>query len=155
MTTVPTYLHPTRWQGIVMAKAQEVVAQEPLIDELTTSFDDAVSMFQSAGMLDEVVSADITEKDELCGVPLLITQWKTGKDETYGTPWVVVLGITKDNKSFVITDGSQGIAKQLFAMEASTGRRSGILCKNGLNRSDYTYKDGKGNEIPASTYYLS
>lgn len=138
------------------AEEASVAIAEPIVDVLNlASFEDALRVFESVGVV-ETETYEITDKAELVNVPFIITEWKYGKEMKYGeTPWVVCEGITKDDKRFLFTDGSTGIAQQLVDILEAKGRSKGILVGRGLVRSDYTYMDESGKEIPATTYYLS
>lgn len=140
--------------------AQDISVAEPMVDiESIDSFDQAIRAFDSVGLV-EIDGFDIVDKDALVGIMILITEWRLGKESNYqnenGEPneFVVIQGITYDDKRFLITDGGVGILPQLRRIAERTGRTKGILLKTGLTKSEYTYTDDKGRKAPAVTYYL-
>ena len=136
----------------------EVSNTEPIVDALAVrSFQDAVQQFGGADQLVAAEGFDIKTKDELIGVPMLITRISEGKDQKYGQPFLIVEGITATDKSFLFTDGSTGVQDELRAlMYKNNGRTAGFILENGLSKSEYTYKDPSDNkDKPAVTFHIA
>ena len=126
-----------------------------------SSFDDALALMRetygdSAIALASEVLGDgfaLTDnKDQLCGVGLAFISWLKS-DGDFGD-FLAARVVTEDGRKFVITDGSTGIYQQLMTFAQERGRMGGLVAKNGLRRSDYTYTDSEGKERPAVTYYI-
>lgn len=94
----------------------------------------------------------LENKDQLCGVPMLIMAWDFHMGD-HGE-FVSAKVVTKDNNKFIVNDGSSGLRDQLMAYSAKTGSQTNLFCDKGLRRSDYKYTDEDGTEKPATTYYL-
>lgn len=97
------------------------------------------------------------DKRRLVGVPLFVMEWKFSESEDYQSEFVIARVVAEKNGrtvKAVITDGSTGICKQLKSYTDRTGKTAGLLVRNGLRASEYTYRDGNGKEIPATTYYF-
>jgi hypothetical protein len=73
---------------------------------------------------------------------------------------MVITKDTIDGKDhFVINDGSTGIFQQVTGMISRSGRKSGILCPNGLRGSTYDKEiydpfEETTKTIEATTYYV-
>lgn len=119
-------------------------------------------------MLYEASSYPLLEnKDELIGVPFIITQVKWGESKKFrgadgtGNRFTILYVVTEGDTKHTITDGSTGIASQVEEMVADRKARGIVpedqmfFVKNGLTRSDYDYTDDHGNVSEASTYYLA
>jgi hypothetical protein len=126
------------------------------------SFDDALRLAADWYGEENLVRADATigngfqllaNKDTLIDVPLVILQWRFNPGN-FGE-FVSMMIVTKDGRKFVVNDGGSGICAQLATYTNATGRHGGMLVAKGFTRSDYTYEDEKGEEHPASTYYLN
>jgi hypothetical protein len=151
-----------------MAEAKNTAGKDlakkgPSSDQLAelSSFDDALKLARELyGDAAVVAAADVIgdgfklldNKDQLIEVPFLAISWDFHQG-THGE-FVSVKVMTKDGQKFVLNDGSTGIRDQLMSYTANSGNYGGLFCMKGLRRSDYTYKDEKGNESQASTYYL-
>lgn len=101
----------------------------------------------------------VKEKDSLIGVPLAFIMWSETSADAPGSlgefGFIAARVITQDGRKLVITDGSgTGINMQLRQFSADNGRSGGLVAKNGLRRSDYTFTDDRGKEQSASTYYV-
>lgn len=94
------------------------------------------------------------EKSELVGVPMVILEWQNGKNTSYGD-FLIVKVVTDKNEKVVFVDGSTGIKQQLDVITENSGRTGGILAREGLRVSEYTYTDDDGKEKPAKTYYIA
>lgn len=133
------------------------------------TWEDAISLLaETEGIevayADEVIGDGFTiasreDKDKLCGSPLIFLEWRFN-DGTFGK-FVSARVIQKtgenpeDIKKWILNDGSVGVLRDLAAYSVKTHKTTGLIVRNGLKRSDYTYTDEKtGKEIPASTYYL-
>ena len=101
----------------------------------------------------------LRDKSQIAGKPFVALQWKFHQG-TYGE-FVSALIVTEAGEKAVLNDGSVGICEQLRMVTESRIRngvanhQSGLIVRNGLRRSDYSYTDEKGNEIPATTWYLA
>ena len=101
----------------------------------------------------------LSDKSLLVGVPFLIADVRAYKGK-FG-PAVAICLLTQqplpghDDNKYVINDGSTGIHEQVMSMIMTAKRKTGISCPRGLRASDYIYVDDKGNEIPATTYYVA
>lgn len=89
------------------------------------------------------------QKDELVHVPFVIMEWNFYEGE-FGEAVALRL-VTNAGRKWIVNDGSTGLRDQLKGLGASRP----IVVPDGLRVSRYTYDDGKGNQRPASTYYLS
>lgn len=140
---------------------------------LPESWDEAFSIMESIGAVvtnaDEVLADDWPEIDKarLVNVECLLVTWSISdpRNETFGTPYLIVRGMTRSGKRFRFTDGSTGVCSQLIRLteqrikEGYAVPNSGLLCRNGLSRSDYktivVNKDGEEVEIQATTFYIN
>jgi hypothetical protein len=101
----------------------------------------------------------LRDKAQLSGKPFVVLEWRFNTG-TFGE-FASALIVTEDGTKCVLNDGSTGIFTQLRMVTDSRERndvantQSGLLVKNGLRVSEYTYSDEKGNEIPARTWYLA
>lgn len=127
-----------------------------------TSFDDAIALiteqYGQGGIIsaDEVLGAGfalLQNKDHLVGVPFVIMKWQFHPGK-FATDFCTALVVTVNNQKYIVNDGSTGFAKQLREYTEVSGRQGGMVARKGLTRSDYTYTDDKGEDRPASTYYI-
>lgn len=113
------------------------------------SFDDAMDHFGGA---DGVTTIDdypkLDDKAELIGVPFMIVKFWFSEGEM-GT-YVTMKVLTKDNRKFTVVDGSTGVCAQLEETARVTGRNGGVMARDGLRVSEYTYRGQ-----PAKTFYLT
>lgn len=125
------------------------------------SFDDALRIMEETYGAGAVALASdvlgdgfglLQEKDSLIGVPCAFISWTESLGD-FG-PFIAARVVTQDGRKVVITDGSEGIFRQLSTFTQEKGRAGGLVAKHGLRRSDYTYTDEKGQERPAKTYYV-
>jgi hypothetical protein len=123
------------------------------------TWEEAAALFDEAGVVDASILGDgfqilrRKDKDQLIGKAFLILDFKEIEGDFGG--FVTLRVVTKANEKFRLSDGSTGIYTQLMEIREETGREGGIVVKNGLTRSDYTYTDPSDNsEKPAYTYYL-
>lgn len=128
-----------------------------------TSFDDALALLAETYGGSEIKVAsevlgdgfgllDSKDKHKLVGVMLVLVNWSFHIGEN--GEFVVARLVTENNQKLILTDGSQGICKQLSTYSANSGKYAAMVVKQGLRRSDYTYTDDKGEEKSATTYYL-
>lgn len=132
-----------------------------------SSFDDAMRLFQDAG----IPVADAAEaigdgfemledKDILVKQPFIMIQWAFTPGD-FGEEYLIARVMTADGKKFVVTDGSTGLCRQVREFEQEYGAQRGLVCKRGLRKSEYFLAEdgtpsltdtgnGKG-----STYYLN
>jgi hypothetical protein len=127
-----------------------------------STFDDALALLRetygNTGIIaaDEVIGSGfglLTNKDLLVGVPFVILKWQfyPGK---FTSEFSTCMVVTTDGRKYLVNDGGTGICKQLTELTAETGRQGGLVARKGLSRSDYTYTDERGEESPATTYYI-
>lgn len=125
------------------------------------SFDDALRLMEETYGADALaLASDVLgdgfalakSKDQLIGVPCAFISWTESLGD-HG-PFIAARVVTQDGRKLVITDGSEGIYRQLADFSVAKGRDGGLIAKNGLRRSDYTYKNDRGEETPAQTYYI-
>lgn len=146
---------------VKQSDTQEVARTEVSRSALSEleSMADAIAFLQSQGVqVTEAADvlgdgfAVVQDKNTLVGEPFLILQ----RDEKLGDygPFSILLCMSGTGRKFVVTDGGAGIHKQLEELERAKGINTGIMCRKGLTRSDYTYTNEKGQETPATTYYL-
>lgn len=108
------------------------------------------------------------QKDELIGVPFLIRSIRFSTDPKTFRDYAVLYVVTKDNRMFIVTDGSTGIFSQVQKIVADrigqghTKPLEGVLVANGLRVSTYDVNaDGKpaqpGDKVVSegATYYLA
>jgi len=126
-----------------------------------TSFEDALSLVTEVMGEQNVARASeeigdgfklVDNKDTLIGVAMLLITWDFHMGD-HGE-FVSVKLVTKDNRKLIVNDGSSGIRDQLMSYTAKKNRQGGLFCDKGFRRSDYKYTDEKGEEKPATTYYL-
>lgn len=130
-----------------------------------STFEDAVALMAEAYGHENLFAADqvigngfrvlsTREKDRLIGVECAFLNWRFHPGK-YNDEFVTVLVVTRAGEKFLMNDSGHGIYQQLHQVTESTGREGGMLCRNGLNRSDYEYEDAEtGKMMPASTYYI-
>lgn len=94
----------------------------------------------------------LADKTQLVGVPFVLVHWNfyDGDMGEFVSMWVV----DKDDRRFIVNDGSTGIYAQLRALTNKTGQDSMVRCPHGLRVSNYTYTDPQGKERPAQTFYI-
>ena len=129
------------------------------------SFADAVAMFGGQDALsiasEEIGDGSIAvDKDDLVGVPFIVTGYDERMSTTFGTPFFVVRGITRDNTKFFFIDGSRerGVRDDLESWTKKTGYVGGLFCPRGLSKSVYTKEvpdeNGEMKEIEGRTYFI-
>jgi len=142
--------------------SEKTVSTMDSLREVAT-FADAFAALKAAGVDVHVVNEFdlIEDKDSLIGVPLLIFGYAFHAGDFGKDGFVSVEAITEENRKIVFNDGSTGIRQQLRTLE-DKGILTGIICKNGLRKSEYYFNaetgetNNHGGEgfSPASTYYL-
>lgn len=160
-----------------MATKNAVVKSAKFSDEELSSvksFEDALATVASVseGVLEQIGDYGngfivLKDKDALVGVPFIVMAWtfhpSEFKDENnLPTEFVSAYVVTKNDEKWVLNDGSTGIRDQLAKVTSKriesgdeVNAFRGLACPQGLSKSEYTYVDDKGREIPAKTYYLS
>jgi len=115
---------------------------------------------------------DVSGKSTLIDVPFVVRSWRFAIDPKTERGYVVAFVVTEDNRHFIITDGSSGIANQLRAITETRINTQhphpveGLLVQRGLRVSEYdltTEKDGTiraagpGDKVTgeAKTFYLA
>ena len=148
--------------------AADVVAQaKGMGDFVPKSWEDMEEFFASEGgiLTFEGSAYMVIEKEKLVGQPFMIADVRIWHSSKFDSDVASVMLITKtpidDRDHFVINDGSTGIFEQVTGMIARSGRKSGILCPNGLRASTYTKElidpfepDAPPKQIEATTYYV-
>jgi hypothetical protein len=133
-----------------------------------STMQEALAALASAGVPVESIDAygdgaQMAEKANLIGVPMLLTSWSFAEsDYDKESVFVIVKAITDQDVKVIFVDGSTGIRAQLWNITEERSANgvegdaaySGLICPRGLRVSEYTYTDDKGKSIPASTYYL-
>ena len=123
------------------------------------SMDDAIALLTGAGMeirdVKDLIGDgfSLSEKSALVNVPFLIFDSKIVTDGDHGD-FSVTRVVTSDGRKLVLTDGGTGIFRQIQQMHGR-GIFGGVICKEGLTVSEYTYTDEKGKDTPAKTYYFA
>ena len=131
------------------------------------NFAQALDILASAGVEVSDASVDMADdfpeiaKEKLVNRPFLMLGWTVSDPETSENgQYVVVRGITSEGQRFRFADGSTGIFRQLARLtyervqNGSATPNAGLLCPNGLSRSDYTTMiDGKPTK--ATTFYVN
>lgn len=133
------------------------------------SWDDVNALFAEAGVtvtdVSEVLGTGFSlfnteDKDKLCGVPMMILDWRFNNGDMGTFVSLTVAYKTSDGGmgKVIVNDGSTGICAQIEDL-ANRGITAPVMVPNGLVRSDYDYEDtdknGKKVMRPATTYYLS
>lgn len=165
--------------------AQEVATTDLFSAEALrgiTSFEDAARMLYLNDI--EIVEAGqvigdgfaLLKKDRkniLVGVPLLLLEWNFYPGD-YGDTFCAIRLVSRNPDGsagkYIINDGSTGIADALKDYTERTGKVTGLMVRNGLRASDYTFceacdralKPGEADEkhrddgkhSKATTYYL-
>jgi hypothetical protein len=127
------------------------------------SFDDALALTAEAHGSIEIASevlgdgfAVIDNKDVLIGVPFIAMGWQFY--DGIGGQFAAIRVVTKDNKKYIVNDGSTGIRAQLERYQQRTGRCGGMYVGKGLRKSTYEVqlpdKNGDLRASMATTYYL-
>lgn len=100
--------------------------------------------------------------DKLIGMQFVVIQWRivAGDHGEFVSAYVM----TERDEKFIVNNSSlkSGFAAQLMAVTASRLRRgidpnsaqAGLLCRDGVRKSTYTYTDAMGDSHPATTYYI-
>lgn len=79
-------------------------------------------------------------KEQFVGVPLVVLYWSFHDGDFGEDPFVAIHLVTKDGGRYILTDGSTGIRDELRKWtENNNGRTHGMLCQNGLSKSEYKY----------------
>lgn len=128
-----------------------------------SSFADAMAAAEAAGPIEDFGSYgtgfQVADKNTLIGTPMVFLEWRYNSGD-FGV-FVSIAAVTEDGRKIIINDGSSGICKQLqLVTDERVAKKhptpcAGLIVRNGLTRSDYTYTDDKGHEIPAETFYLA
>lgn len=138
----------------------EVTASYKGIDFIPDSWEEVAEAFEGDVIEFQGSPWQVVDKDTLIGVPFMICDVRFSWSNKFDGPFVNILALTKDNQRIVINDGSTGIMEQTLFQLQKDKRKAGIICPNGLRRSDYkvTVHDGMSDtdkEIEASTYYIA
>jgi len=130
------------------------------LDFVPESWDDVAEAFGGELIVIEGSPYEVVKKDDLVGVPFVITDVRFYWSKEYDNPVAAICLLTQDNRKLVFNDGSTGVFEQIKQTVLTTKRKAGILCKNGLRKSEYevevfdAFKD-ETKTIKAATFYLS
>lgn len=131
------------------------------------SFEDALKLVTDTvgdilDATDEIGSgfAQLDNKDRLVDTTFIILSFSINDGdfrdaEGFQQKFVSLRVVAQTGEKYWFTDGSTGISRQLRDYVEMGGRKAGLLVKNGLRKSEYTFTDANGNEQPAKTYYLN
>lgn len=135
---------------------------------MITDFQSAIDKMNELNIVPESMSDYGTgfeiakDKSNLVGVPFLILDWRFNKsDHSDERPFVSAAIVTKDGRKLILNDGGTGICEQLTNVTAQREAKnhptpqSGLIVKDGLTRSDYSYVNDNGKTSQATTFYLS
>lgn len=141
------------------------------LDFTPTTWEELEAAFEDEGGLIEFEGSPwaVIDKAKLVDVPFIIADVREYTSGKFGNDVMAVMVVTKDaitidgkpRTQFVFNDGSTGVMEQIKGVVATTGRKAGFKCPNGLRRSDYKVMqhDPFGNEpdkeIESTTYYIS
>lgn len=133
-----------------------------------TDFNSVLDLFNSREIVPESMSDYGTgfsiakEKGQLVGVPFMIIEWRfNDSDISEGASFVSAAIVTKNGDKLILNDGGTGIHDQLRLVtkvrndNGHATPQAGLLVREGLTRSDYTFTDAKGKASKATTFYLS
>jgi hypothetical protein len=136
---------------------QQIAVPEPNYGDDTlrsiTSFQDAIN---AAGYMFGAVedAADVlgdgfrllkTEdgKSKLVGKPLMLLEWSFYPSDEFGGEFAAIrLVAQEDNNTiskYIVNDGSTGVCKMLREYTEHTGRRGGLMVRNGFRESSYPF----------------
>lgn len=123
------------------------------VDTAGKSYDELRKLAERQGT--KVKETPIVDKDELVGVPFIITGVAI-REGDHG-PYCQVAFLTADGEVGKFSDGSTGVLAQLDpSQNEGAPLRLPIDVPGGLRVSRYQYEDPKtGKETPAATFYLS
>jgi hypothetical protein len=93
-------------------------------------------------------------KDSLLGVPFVILELKELDSDRNGGTYFFCHIVTMDGREGFFSDGGVGIRETLTAFVQQTEQRGGLVCKNGLTRSDYE-ADSESGRPAGTTYYIA
>lgn len=142
--------------------ADKAVSQQKMYDDdalrNVRSFDDAVALLASSGVTpvdvtDYGTGFDVIDKQRLVDNPFVILEYKFAKGD-FGEEFAIAYVVTESGEKGILTDGGTGVCKQLQSL-AAQNVWNGIVCRKGLDRSDYEHVDENGKRTPATTYYLA
>lgn len=129
---------------------------EQAIDQVK-SFAELAHLMAAAGMT--AVGANdafnggfqLVDKASMKDIPHIVMDWKFSQGR-YNEDFVIVRGMTEDDRKVVYNDGSTGIRQQLKDYEKAHGKRP--IHSMGLRESTYEYTDANGITGPATTWYI-
>lgn len=145
------------------ATNSDVATRSISSEELNTAvtIQEAIAAAQAMGLTEEDMTVVVNpyevlnqDKDPLLGVAFFIRYVRFAVDEKTGAEYAVLYCVTRENKMYVVTDGSTGIYRQLLKIVADYGRDVNFFIPSGLRKSDYEVEIN-GRKQPATTYYLA
>jgi hypothetical protein len=136
---------------------------EALENIVASGFNALVDQSQHFGDLEGTIPV-VEDKRQLVDVPFVSLQWRFNPGD-YANEFVSATILTRDNKLFILNDGSKGICRQYKELTEKTGEQRGpILHTAGLRVSEYFFnpddpkeksKTFKEGWQPAATFYLT
>lgn len=86
-------------------------------------------------------------KANLVGRPLILMEWAFYPGD-FGDEFAAIRVVAQEKNGsiskFIVNDGSTGVAKMLRDYTNNTGRRGGLVVRNGFRASDYLYCEDCG-----------
>lgn len=138
-----------------------------------SSFEDALAFV--AEVYGDVLAADevigngfkmLSNKGLLVGVPFVAVQWKFHVSDYNDSFYTNMLVVTDKGDRYLVNDGGSGITRDLKDYSDRSGRMGGLVFRNGLSESTYSFCDDcrvatvrcadpdNHKQGPATTYYL-
>jgi len=144
-------------RNVAITTPDGVQVAMPLANLRDMTSADLLSTF-GAKTADEVLGSDqygpvLEDKGKLVGVPFIIVYWEKHEEGNFGS-FITMFIIDKDDKRYIVNDGSTGIRDQLERLSKESTTNGMIVCRNGFRVSEYEYEDKDGKKRPAKTYYI-
>lgn len=138
------------------------------VDEAPDTWESALAVMESIGATISDASEELADeyplikKDRLVNVECLFLTWNISspQNESFGSPYMVVRGITRSGKRFRFVDGSTGVCKTLIDFtqkrinEGAAIPNAGLHCPRGLRVSEYDTLDSDGKPTKGKTFYI-
>lgn len=163
--------------------AQLVVSERYDANELRelASFEDALYLVQTTlGAIDDAAATmgdgfallrTDGAKARLVGKPLILMEWSFYPGD-FGAEFAAIRLVAQEDNGtiskYIVNDGSTGVAAMLRTYTNRTGKRGGLLIRNGFRPSEYDYCEecrtascetpdthkAAGSHKKATTYYI-
>lgn len=101
------------------------------------TYDTVVDASQDPNLGTGFKIAQEDDKDRLCGVPMLLLDWRFNVGDHGDKDYVSIHAVDAENRKWVINDGGTGICRDLREYTGKTGRKGGLMVKRGLRFSEY------------------